>query len=250
MKADVSPVFAAQANLFLGAWERDIFLSNPVVHIDKVHHWIRYIDDVFFVWEGTVEQLHQFISTLNGNELNIKLTFTYGGKINFLDLDICVSSQGLIETDVYRKPTATNTLLHTSSSHRQSTIDGIPIGQHLRVKRICSTQEKYDHQASDLYHRFRDWGYSHSQIRRGYKRACQKSRNKRLYQTTSKKKDTQFLFIHIYMDLSLNYVTDHYAFLCENCLEDNFLNSWTSLAYASLRRIFIFYISNNIVTSH
>ncbi|XP_077123903.1 uncharacterized protein LOC143781279 [Ranitomeya variabilis] len=181
------------ANLFLGAWERGIFLSDPVVHIDKVHHWIRYIDDVFFVWEGTIEQLNDFMAGLNTNDLNIRLTFSHGRQVNFLDLDVCVSSQGFIETNVYRKPTATNTLLHASSSHRQSTIKGIPIGQHLRIKRICSSQEKFRDQAHDLYQRFRERGYSHRQIRTGYKRACSTSRDELLYQTTSKKNyDSQF----------------------------------------------------------
>ncbi|CAJ0953057.1 unnamed protein product [Ranitomeya imitator] len=177
------------ANLFLGAWERGIFLSDPVVHVDKVHHWIRYIDDVFFIWEGTIEHLNEFMSRLNVNDLNIKLTFSHGRQINFLDLDVFVSPQGVIETNVYRKPTATNTLLHASSSHRQSTINGIPIGQHLRIKRICSSQEQFQDQAQDLYHRFRKCGYSHRQIRKGYKRACLTPRNELLYQTTPKKKD-------------------------------------------------------------
>ncbi|CAJ0937392.1 unnamed protein product [Ranitomeya imitator] len=138
---------------------------------------------------GSIEQLNYFMDVLNMNNLNLKLTFSCGRQVNFLDLDVSVSAQGSIETNVYRKPTATNTLLHASSSHRQSTINGITIGQHLRIKRICSSQDKFQIQARDLYCHFRERGYSHRQIRKGYKRACSTSRNDLLYRTSSKDKD-------------------------------------------------------------
>ncbi|XP_073399915.1 uncharacterized protein [Dendrobates tinctorius] len=68
----------AYANLFLGFWEREIFQCSPVTNIEKAHNWMRYIDDVMFVWEGPLDELKTFMSALNDNDLNIKLTYSYG----------------------------------------------------------------------------------------------------------------------------------------------------------------------------
>ncbi|CAJ0957844.1 unnamed protein product [Ranitomeya imitator] len=177
MGATCAPSYA---NLFLGAWEQDIFQCNPPRYIDKIRHWIRYIDDIWFIWEGSMDELKCLMDDLNNNDLNIKLTYTHG-HLNFLDVEIQVTAAGILNTDVYRKPTATNTLLHAQSSHLQSTIRGIPIGQHLRIKRICSTEENFQKQARELYSRFRERGYSHRTIRHGYHRARGASRNALLY---------------------------------------------------------------------
>ncbi|CAJ0967631.1 unnamed protein product [Ranitomeya imitator] len=83
MGASCAPSYA---NLFLGAWERDIFISNPIPGIDSVHHWMRYIDDVWFIWEGPRHQLESLMAVLNNNNLNIKLTYKAGRNLDFLDL--------------------------------------------------------------------------------------------------------------------------------------------------------------------
>ncbi|XP_069610950.1 zinc finger protein 208-like [Ranitomeya imitator] len=96
------------ANLFLGAWERDIFLCNPIPQMCLIQEWMRYIDDIWFVWEGGAEDLNIMMNSLNQNCLNIKLTFVSGRMVDFLDLRIRALPNGDITTDVFRKKTATN----------------------------------------------------------------------------------------------------------------------------------------------
>ncbi|CAJ0967928.1 unnamed protein product [Ranitomeya imitator] len=106
------------ANLFLGAWERQIFFTNPIADIEKVLFWARFIDDVLMIWQGTEEELLSFVSLLNTNEINVRLTCKRSQtQIEFLDILIRKGESNVLETDVYRKETAVNSLLHASSSH-------------------------------------------------------------------------------------------------------------------------------------
>lgn len=89
------------------------------------------------VWDGTVPQLSQFMEELNSNNRNLRLTYTYHHEtLPFLDLTIGVQG-GLIVTKTYHKQTAANTLLEATSHHPCSLIQGIPVGQFLRIKRNC-----------------------------------------------------------------------------------------------------------------
>ncbi|CAJ0967399.1 unnamed protein product [Ranitomeya imitator] len=168
------------ANLFLGFWERDIFQggahSAPSVH--QILGWYRYIDDVLFIWHGPVLELQEFMLGLNNNGSNIKLTYTYHQKeISFLDITLRVQENGEIYTDMYRKETSVNALLHFSSSHPPSTMRAIPIGQLLRARRICASDSSFERQAVELGERFRQRGYSRRTVKRGYLRAKHTRRN-------------------------------------------------------------------------
>ncbi|XP_077112938.1 uncharacterized protein LOC143768136 [Ranitomeya variabilis] len=86
----------------------------------------------------------------------------------------------------------------SDSSHPPSIIRGIPIGQYLRAKRICSNEENFNKQAIDLTGRFLDRGYSKRAIKRGYQRAAKASRDQLLYRTsrsTTRENNNQVRFI-------------------------------------------------------
>lgn len=72
---------------------------------------------------GTVQDLECFMSSLNINNVNIKLSFKHGRKnIDFLDALSSTDDNGYFSSDLYRKTTDTNTLLHAKSSYPK-TID-------------------------------------------------------------------------------------------------------------------------------
>lgn len=70
-----------------------------------------------------------------------------------------------------RKKTSTNSLLHAKSAHPKFLVHNIPTGQFLRLRRICSKEEFFEHQAKELHQRFRDRGYPSHTIRKAYHRA-------------------------------------------------------------------------------
>ncbi|XP_069614259.1 uncharacterized protein [Ranitomeya imitator] len=155
------------ANLFLGWWEstRVYCLEAFSMHVIK---WYRYIDDILFLWTGTLEECHQFIMTLNQNPWNIRLTSHLSQReVEFLDLKL-YPKDGCVYTTLYRKPTATNSLLQFSSFHPQHLRKGIPKGQFYRIKRNCSTQEDFRMHSQDLTHRFKDRGYPKKVVTKTY----------------------------------------------------------------------------------
>ncbi|CAJ0961379.1 unnamed protein product [Ranitomeya imitator] len=174
MGASCAPSYA---NLFLGAWEREVFQDDLIQDIGHIHNWMRYIDDVLFIWEGPLVGLERMIQHLNNNTKNIRLTFKYGRDIDFLDIKIGVGSNGVVHTDIFRKSTSTNSFLYADSSHPISTVRGIPVGQFLRARRICSDDIKFEKEAMDLTRRFTQRGYSKRMIKRGYLRVSKTPRN-------------------------------------------------------------------------
>ncbi|CAJ0935514.1 unnamed protein product [Ranitomeya imitator] len=127
--------------------------------------WLRYIDDILFIWQGSASQLESFLCRLNSNIFNIKLTWKYSQTtVDFLDLQISKLNYGSVSTDIFRKATATNSLLHFTSSHPPKLKSSIPIGQFLRARRICSDDTAFHVQARDLRQRFKNRGYPNQDI--------------------------------------------------------------------------------------
>ncbi|CAJ0918423.1 unnamed protein product [Ranitomeya imitator] len=169
------------ANLFMGSWERAIFLTDVIPLIEKVCTWVRFIDDIFVIWQGSETDLTSFIQLLNDNSLNIKLTCKYSQtNIDFLDTKIFKGEDGLLHTEVFRKETSVNSVLHAASSHPRPLKDSIPYGQFLRTKRICSTESSFQTQSLELAQRFSQRGYSNRIIRRSWSKANNKPRSELL----------------------------------------------------------------------
>ncbi|XP_069618466.1 uncharacterized protein [Ranitomeya imitator] len=107
---------------------------------------------------------------------------------------------GHLSTTVFRKSTATNSLLHATSQHPKSTTNSIPIGQYLRIKRICSEEDQFETQAKTLRDRFRDRGYNRRAIQKGYWRAKNTPRQQLLHKNSvtpvQTEQDMQLTCIH------------------------------------------------------
>ena len=73
------------ASLFMGKLEMDFLGScnkTPLI-------WLRFLDDIFMVWNHSEQELHEFISKINKFHDTIKFTFNYSNKeANFLDVII------------------------------------------------------------------------------------------------------------------------------------------------------------------
>ena len=106
----------------------------------------RYIDDVFFVWPGSTEELELFISHMNSQSPFIKFTSSYDSttkKVPFLDI-LVSEKNGKIETDLYKKETFRPQYLHPTSCHVGHQYKNIPYSLGLRCRRICSNDENFE----------------------------------------------------------------------------------------------------------
>ncbi|OCT71956.1 hypothetical protein XELAEV_18034933mg [Xenopus laevis] len=86
-------------------------------------------------------------------------------------------------TNLYRKKTASNSLLHACSMHPHKCIDGIPKGQYLRLRCICSSDESFKHEAYKLYQRFKAQGCKTRCLNKAYQNALRQNREDLLYES-------------------------------------------------------------------
>ena len=95
--------------------------------------WKRYIDDIFFIWYGTKNELMDFVTFLNSYHPTIKFKcnefehFNFQTRsVDFLDLSISIDDGGSIQTTLYTKPNLKVQYLLPSSCHPSHITKNIP----------------------------------------------------------------------------------------------------------------------------
>ena len=144
------------ANLFLNKLEINIVHEFYLKTGLKPLVWMRYIDDIFFIWTHDDKNLQEFIqfannyTTSNKMKSNIKFESHISKEsVNFLDVKVNFNN-GFITTSVYSKPTDAHLYLNAQSSHPSHVIKNIPKGQFIRLKRICSDDKDFNLHAKTL----------------------------------------------------------------------------------------------------
>ncbi|KAM4771055.1 CD109 antigen-like [Rhinophrynus dorsalis] len=159
------------ANLVMGWWER-CHVFGEGSHQKCIKKYLRYVDDILMVWDGTEDDLLHFVKALNDNSYNLTFTLNFHKlNIHFLDLNLYVGEDGMVKTTMYYKPNAGNALLYATSCHPRSLIVNLPVGQFLRVRRNCSTVDDFEIHADVLRNKLKNRGYSLGDIERAYERA-------------------------------------------------------------------------------
>jgi hypothetical protein len=126
----------------------------------------RFLDDIFFVWTGSVQDLKQFETYLNSLVPGIHITLQYSEQeVNFLDTTVYINNN-VLNTKVFFKPTDTHQLLHKLSFHPKHTATGVLKSQFLRFKRISSTRQDYDDACRILSRSLRQRHYSARLLRK------------------------------------------------------------------------------------
>jgi hypothetical protein len=135
------------ASLFMGSFEERNIL--PKIR-DSIMIYVRYIDDIFFIWKGTMEELEEFLKEINQVHPTIKFDHVLSKEsINFLDVKVSILGKKLTSS-VYTKPTDRKSYLHAKSYHPKSTKEAIAFGQATRLKRICTETTDFQAAANQL----------------------------------------------------------------------------------------------------
>ena len=133
--------------------------------VNKPLVWMRFVDDVFFIWTRGEENLKLFINYLNSSHETIKFTSEYSREtISFLDVHVTMGEGGVLTTDLFCKPTDTHKFLYRKSCHPRHTKKAIPYSQALRYRRICSEDRQFQSRLGDLAGWLNDWGYEESLV--------------------------------------------------------------------------------------
>lgn len=94
--------------------------------------------------------------------------------------------RGVISTTLFRKSTASNSLLRADSTHPVKLKKSIPFAQYMRLRHMCTTREDFEVQAGLLQDWFLTRGYSQSLLKRAYQNARKEDRHHLLYKNIVK----------------------------------------------------------------
>ena len=159
--------------------------------------WYRYIDDIFMIWEHGKSELDSFIK--HRNDCNKNITFSSEiseNQLNFLDVTV-KSINNRIVTDLYTKPTDRNTYLPYDSAHPKHCMKGLPYGQFLRIRRICSRDSDFEHHAAKKAAQLVLRGYPKSLLLDGMLKAYNKKRSDLLIKNAKNEnpRETENIFL-------------------------------------------------------
>jgi hypothetical protein len=132
--------------------------------------YYRFLDDIFFVWIGSREELHQFELHLNSLIPGITITLCCSDvSVDFLDTTVyrqLENDDDVLQTRVFFKPTDTHQLLDKTSFHPRHTAKGVLKSQILRFKRISSSRDDFDAACRVLFNSLAKRNYSKSMMRK------------------------------------------------------------------------------------
>ena len=121
--------------------------------------WVRFIDDIFCIFTGTLDELNSFIDYLNSCDPHIQFTKEISQtSVTFLDTKVNLF-HNKIETDLFCKPTDSHNYLLYSSAHPRRCKESIPYSQYLRIRRICSRLVDFDKHMKETTLHFINRGY-------------------------------------------------------------------------------------------
>ena len=136
----------------------------PYIH-GKSLLFLKYMDDIFMICNGTTEELILSIYDLNKKHKTIKFDYKMSTeKIEFLNPMVYKDWQNRIQTKIFRKSTDQQTYLHAQSNHPKSPKDSIPYSQPLRKKTICSTTSEFNKNCEIITKRFKGRGYPENSV--------------------------------------------------------------------------------------
>ena len=227
-------VAPALADLYL------LHLDHKAMHGFRIKPilFFRFLDDIFFIWPGTKDDLKEYGDFLNTIIPGIKITLNSSDKeINFLDTTIYKQTENgvtSLQSKVYFKPTDTHQLLHNESFHPKHTSKSVLRSQLIRFKRISSTKMDYSETCKILFKSLKDRGYSRTQMRKAEKEIWtnykEEERSKKM------KKDPKQIFPLV---LPYNFIGKKLALGYKKILERNklFENSRIITAFTNHKNI-------------
>ena len=165
-----TPMAVNYANLFLE--ELETKMLNEYEEKTKLRPlvWMRYIDDVFFIWHHGENSLKDFVkfcddySSVAKMKSKIRYETHYSTEsVNFLDVNTKLEGN-IISTSLYSKPTDAHLYLNAKSCHPRHVIKNLPKGQFIRIRRICSDDADFDRHAAQTKKYFVQRGFTEKQL--------------------------------------------------------------------------------------
>ena len=176
------------ANIFMG-WFEEKFIFPLLTNLSDFY--LRFIDDIFLIWNGTKTEFDDFFKKINECHPSIKFEYEMSKtEINFLDTTV-FKIDNKLRTKVYVKPTDRQSYLHSKSEHPNSTKKSIAYSQALRFNKICYNRSDLHNNCKRLLNTLTKRGYNKTDTATQINRVISVPRNELL--NKSKTSDTERL---------------------------------------------------------
>lgn len=154
---------------------------------DMLHLQNRYIDDGFVIIDPSTpkSRIDQLIADLNNAHPNINITHELSqDRCIFLDIYVYkgkrMHEQRKLDTQVYFKPTNKFLWLNAKSSHPQSLLDGVIVGELTRYVRLCTDAKGYKIAKTVLWRSLVKRGYKPDRLKKVFGRVKYRDRLEKL----------------------------------------------------------------------
>ena len=223
------------ANLFMGKLEQKFLKLLQIQGLEPALY-LRYIDDIFIIWDQGEEKLKEFINKINEIHPTIKFTSEYSREvIVFLDTKVKVDKTNkTVFTDLHTKDTDTQNYLHYSSSHPSHCKKGGPFGEFLRIRRNCHQLVDFEKHASRRLSYYLRWGYPIKDLERALDKARKADRNTLLTEkipSGNKKERIPLILTFNPANPKLKYIINKHWHLVEKCINKDIFPEKPIIAY-------------------
>ena len=171
---------------------------------NPIKAWKRFLDDIYILWVGSSQKLHEFLDELNQIHPTIKFTVNHTTLQNeekscncepsetlaFLDTSTSIK-ENKIFVDLYKKPTDRCQYLLPSSCHPPHITENIPFSLAYRIVRICTEPETRDIRMKELKVFLLSRDYKSNLIDKAIKKATDIPRQRALERVTKSKNETK-----------------------------------------------------------
>ena len=122
--------------------------------------YLRFIEDIFFIWTRTKEQLIRNLVELNTKHDSIKFEYNISQtSISFMDTELEIKNSKLY-TKIYRKQTNRQSSLHIDPEYRKSLKHSISCSQTLRIKGNRKASKDFEHYFKEVKQQLHEQGYN------------------------------------------------------------------------------------------
>ena len=178
------------ANLFMGTLETELVKQNS----KNIQIWKRFIDDIFIIWTGTLEEFQEFMNKINQIHPTIKFTHEVSkNELTILDVTVYkgdrFQTENKLDIKTHIKKTNKQLYVHESSYHPKSTKKAIMKGETIRYLRTNSNKSNFDKMKTQLIHKLKQRGYKQNHIMKQMEGILHEDRAKTLTRKV-KPKDT------------------------------------------------------------
>ena len=110
-----NPLSPFIAGLFMSRFDTEI--KEEFQYFPRI--WLRYVDDIFAVFDTKVADIDQFVSKLDSRFPSVKFTYEMENneQLPFLDSLVIRNRENKLEIDIYRKDTSTLRYISNKSHH-------------------------------------------------------------------------------------------------------------------------------------